>query len=118
MGWGTVSQSMKYAYPDWTDSDIGLLGNWGEIMFLVTSVPATWIVETKGARCLQLLYRDCHTVPILLGLEDWSALPSSCWARGSGVSSGCSKIIRTLGSFSKFLPTQVRDTGTRHTLIT
>ena len=56
-----MSQSMKYAYPDWTDSDIGLLGNWGEIMFLVTSVPATWIVETKGARCLQLLYRDCHT---------------------------------------------------------
>ena len=54
MGWGTVSQSMKYAYPDWTDSDIGLLGNWGEIMFLVTSVPATWIVETKGARCLQI----------------------------------------------------------------
>ena len=108
MGWGTVSQSMKYAYPDWTDSDIGLLGNWGEIMFLVTSVPATWIVETKGARCLHTLHRDCHTVPILPGLEVWSALPSYCWARGSGASSGCSKIIRTLGSFSKFSPTQVR----------
>ena len=27
MGWGTVSQSMYYAYPDWNDTDIGLLGN-------------------------------------------------------------------------------------------
>ena len=27
-----------------------LIGNWGEIMFLVWIVPATWIVETKGPR--------------------------------------------------------------------
>ena len=50
MGWGTISQSMYYVYHEWTDADIGLLGNWGEIMFLVFSVPATWLVETKGAR--------------------------------------------------------------------
>ena len=50
MGWGTVSQSMYFAYPDWDDSDIGLLGNWGEICFLASSLPATWIMETKGAR--------------------------------------------------------------------
>ena len=50
MGWGTVSQSMYFAYPDWEDSDIGLLGNWGEICFLASSLPATWIMETKGAR--------------------------------------------------------------------
>ena len=50
MGWGTISQSMYFAYPHWSDSDIGLLGNWGEICFLVFSLPATWIMETKGAR--------------------------------------------------------------------
>ena len=50
MGWGTVSQSMYFAYPDWDDRDIGLLGNWGEICFLVFSLPATWIMETRGAR--------------------------------------------------------------------
>ena len=27
-GWGTIAQSMYYAYPNWDDSDIGLLGNW------------------------------------------------------------------------------------------
>ena len=63
-------------------------------------------------------YTVIVTMPILPGLEVWSALPSSCWARGSGVSSGCSKIIRTLGSFSKFSPTQVRFTGTWQTLMT
>ena len=58
MGWGTVSQSMYYAYPDWNDSDIGLLGNWGEIMFLAFSVPATWILETKGARWILIWILD------------------------------------------------------------
>ena len=75
MGWGTVAQSMYYAYPNWDDSDIGLLGNWGEIMFLVFSVPVTWLIQTQGARvgalvcsamiflaaairCLQWLYLD------------------------------------------------------------
>ena len=41
---------MYYAYPSWDDSDIGLLGNWGEIMFLVFSVPVTWLVQAHGAR--------------------------------------------------------------------
>ena len=41
---------MYYAYPNWDDSDIGLLGNWGEIMFLVFSVPVTWLIQTQGAR--------------------------------------------------------------------
>ena len=50
MGWGTVAQSMYYAYPGWDDTDIGLLGNWGEIMFLVFSVPVTWLIQTQGAR--------------------------------------------------------------------
>ena len=82
MGWGTVSQSMKYAYPDWTDSDIGLLGNWGEIMFLVTSVPATWIVETRGARCLQIsksrssTSREKVLSPIFHFIVKYSYLPT------------------------------------------
>ena len=50
MGWGTVSQSMYFAYPDWDDRDIGLLGNWGEICFLVFSLPATWIMGDQGSQ--------------------------------------------------------------------
>ena len=34
MGWGTVSQSMYFAYPDWSDADIGLLGT---LLFCLSS---------------------------------------------------------------------------------
>lgn len=60
MGWGTISQSMYFAYHDWNDSDIGLLGNWGEICFLAFSLPATWIMETKGARYKEERVGDTH----------------------------------------------------------
>ena len=41
MGWGTIAQSMYFAYPTWNDGDIGLLGNWGEICFLIFAIPAS-----------------------------------------------------------------------------
>ena len=55
MSWGTVAQSMYFAYPDWRASDIGLLGNWGEICFLASSLPATWLLERAGARIAALV---------------------------------------------------------------
>ena len=75
MGWGTIAQAMYFAYPTWDDSDIGLLGNWGEICFLIFAIPASWLVDTHGAkvsglvctgmmlvgsgvRCLQWLFLD------------------------------------------------------------
>lgn len=56
---------MYYAYPSWDDTDIGLLGNWGEIMFLVFSVPVTWLIQAHGPRYegfsqLSALYKCEH----------------------------------------------------------
>ena len=50
MCWGTISKAMYFAYPSWNDGDIGLLGNWGEICFLVTAIPASWLVDTHGIK--------------------------------------------------------------------
>ena len=47
-GWATISNAAYYAYPDWDDSTIALLGNWGEICYLMGVLPITWIIQSKG----------------------------------------------------------------------
>ena len=47
-GWATISDAVLYAYPDWNNSTIALLGNWGEICYLVAVVPLTWLIQAQG----------------------------------------------------------------------
>ena len=47
-GWATISDAAFYAYPDWDNSTIALIGNWGEICYLVGVVPLTWLIQAKG----------------------------------------------------------------------
>ena len=61
---------MYYAYPNWDDSDIGLLGNWGEIMFLVFSVPVTWLIQTQGAR-YEGLTQSIMNLQLCPSLPEW-----------------------------------------------
>ena len=54
-GWATISDAVLYAYPDWNNSTIALLGNWGEICYLVAVVPLTWLIQAQGIRISALL---------------------------------------------------------------
>ena len=47
-GWATISDAALYAYPDWDNSTIALLGNWGEICYLVGVGPLTWLIQAQG----------------------------------------------------------------------
>lgn len=45
--WGPIAQSAKAVY-NWTDGDIGMLANWGNISYLFAIFPACYFMDTKG----------------------------------------------------------------------
>ncbi|XP_033109466.1 solute carrier family 49 member 4-like [Anneissia japonica] len=47
--WGPIADTTK-AVLKWTDGDIALLTNWGCIMFLLTAVFFSWLLDVKGLR--------------------------------------------------------------------
>ena len=65
-GWGTVSDSMFFAYPGWDNGTIALLGNWGNIMYIVPIVPVIWFFEAKGLRASIVLTGVLMSVGTLL----------------------------------------------------
>lgn len=61
-GFATISDASFYAYPDWDDSTIALLGNWGEICYLIGVVPFTWLINTKGKKNYILLKKKNYSI--------------------------------------------------------
>lgn len=51
---GPISTTAEDAF-GWTDSDIGLLTNWGPISFIISIVPLIWTLEHKGLRMACLI---------------------------------------------------------------
>ena len=47
--WGPVASSVQTAYK-WTDSTVAMMANWGTIVFVLSAVPISWLMETRGLR--------------------------------------------------------------------
>ena len=47
--WGPIQQPTKLAL-GWTDFDLLLLSSWAPISFIVSTVPLTWLMDSKGSR--------------------------------------------------------------------
>ena len=48
---GPISESVLAVYcPEWTDSTLALLGNWGNIMYVLPIIPVMWYYQTEGLR--------------------------------------------------------------------
>lgn len=45
--WGPIQEPSKVAF-DWTDFDLLLLSSWAAIALLATSLPLTWLMDSKG----------------------------------------------------------------------
>lgn len=46
---GPISQSLLVVFcPEWDEATLALLGNWGNIMYLIPVVPVMWYFNTKG----------------------------------------------------------------------
>ena len=45
--WGPIQEPCKVAF-DWTDFDLLLLSSWAAIALLATSLPLTWLMDSKG----------------------------------------------------------------------
>ena len=52
--WGPIQQPSKVAF-GWTDFDLLLLSSWAAIALLATSLPLTWLMDSKGL-CFHLLH--------------------------------------------------------------
>ena len=60
-GWSTISNAAFYAYPNWDNSTIALLGNWGEICYLIGVAPLTWLIQTKG-KLMSIICKYCRVL--------------------------------------------------------
>ncbi|XP_067686586.1 solute carrier family 49 member 4 homolog [Haliotis asinina] len=51
---GPVAQSAEAVF-GWSDAEIGMLNNWGNIVYIVFMVPVAWLMDVKGLRVSMLL---------------------------------------------------------------
>ena len=47
--WGPIASSVQAAY-NWSDSTVAMIANWGTIVFVISALPTSWLIETKGLR--------------------------------------------------------------------
>jgi len=53
---GPISASLLAVFcPDWSPATIALLGNWGNIMYILPVIPVLWFFETRGLRASMVL---------------------------------------------------------------
>jgi len=64
---GPVSASLLAIFcPKWTPATLALLGNWGNIMYIIPLIPVLWFFETKGLRASMVLVGAMMTLGTLL----------------------------------------------------
>ncbi|XP_046573338.1 solute carrier family 49 member 4 homolog [Haliotis rubra] len=51
---GPIAQSAEAVF-GWSDANIGMLNNWGNIVYVVSMFPVAWLMDVKGLRVSMLL---------------------------------------------------------------
>ncbi|XP_070536562.1 solute carrier family 49 member 4 homolog isoform X2 [Ptychodera flava] len=64
--WGPIAGTVESVLPDWSNSDIGLLTNWGPIMYVVTALPFSWLMDVKGIRVSVLVAQGALMIGMAL----------------------------------------------------
>ena len=85
---GPISQSLLAVYcPDWTEATLALLGNWGNIMYLIPVVPVMWYFNTQGAiNVIMCFKRYLRTVlSFLVGLRKSTLLAAGLMVAVSAI---------------------------------
>ncbi|XP_067687119.1 solute carrier family 49 member 4 homolog [Haliotis asinina] len=59
---GPIAQSAKAVF-GWSDANVGMLSNWGNILFVVFMFPMAWLMDVKGLRVSMLL---CAVTMVLM----------------------------------------------------
>ena len=64
---GPISASVLAIFcPTWTPATIALLGNWGNIMYIIPLIPVLWYFEEKGLRKSMILTAGLMAVGTML----------------------------------------------------
>ncbi|KAK3605961.1 hypothetical protein CHS0354_019638 [Potamilus streckersoni] len=53
--WGPIAQTSEAVYKGWTDSTIGMMANWGNISYIIFTIPMCYFMDRKGLRVSLLL---------------------------------------------------------------
>ena len=87
--WGPIESGTQFAF-QWSSSTVAMFVNWGTIMFLITVVPLSKMIEVGESGC-QL----CTTVHVLdFGSGQSETHSTSCfWSHGIGDSSQMRKKV-------------------------
>ena len=76
---GPISTSLLATLcPEWTDSTLALLGNWGNIMYIIPVVPVLYLFEEKGLRVsmiftagIMLIGTVLRCLPVKISVFTW-----------------------------------------------
>jgi len=53
---GPIASSLLAVFcPDWSQATMAMLGNWGNIMYIIPVIPMLWFFEAKGLRASMIL---------------------------------------------------------------
>ncbi|XP_070536564.1 solute carrier family 49 member 4-like [Ptychodera flava] len=77
--WGPIADTVESVLPGWSNSDIGLLTNWGPIAYIVTALPFSWLMDVKGMRVSVLITQSLlmvgmalRCIPVPIGYLKWT----------------------------------------------
>lgn len=76
---GPISTSLLAVLcPEWTDSTLALLGNWGNIMYIIPVIPVLYVFETQGLRVsmiftasIMLIGTALRCLPVKVSIFTW-----------------------------------------------
>ena len=63
---GPIERSVRYAYPNWSEDTVVMMGNWGCITFLMFVIPLCWYMEKFGIRNATLIVSGLMSVATIL----------------------------------------------------
>ena len=56
--WGPIESGAQYAF-DWSESTVAMFANWGTVMFLLSVVPLSKMVEVMYSNHCQNIFSGC-----------------------------------------------------------
>ncbi|XP_070536569.1 solute carrier family 49 member 4 homolog isoform X2 [Ptychodera flava] len=77
--WGPIADTVESVLPGWSNSDIGLLTNWGPIAYVISALPFSWLMDVKGMRVSVLITQSLlmvgmalRCIPVPIGYLKWT----------------------------------------------
>ena len=72
---GPIERSVRYAYSNWSEDTVVMMGNWGCITFLMFVIPLCWYMEEFGIRSATIVVSGLMAVATTLRVFSTNPIP-------------------------------------------